>query len=377
MPPLLAQAGGRVQDGFRGGRDFHLRRGHWDLSQLSASLQSPVDILPVSNLHDQDQQYFVPNLIDSPIILTRSNIDSIEFLVRYQFLHPTGPGLIGKFANVAHDLLSDRWIQFPEVSGRRWRDVDAVEQKLGSEFLYEVVKRNSSFFLGLFQRLKSIGQIDPIHLFFGEAFQKPKVLYWDHCGNVFSVPGGDGPFLHLDGAGAFDTFRRVMIILSIRRQPTALHAYSGKFNGRVCQPLTRSFGHVTHDRLAASPNGSPRRRVITHSLAAARHQPSPFDSWKRGGLGRRRVRRAVGERKREQPIGLPPADRCWDALEAEAETEAEHAFVNAFATDAASGSDLHETAVGNVGNRRVEMRRVSEVEDLGAELEAEALREAE
>ena len=127
-------------------------------------------------------------------------MDSIETLVRYQFLHPSGPGLIGKFANVAHDLLSDRWIQFPEVSGRCRSDVDAVRQELGSEFLYEVVQRNSSFFLGLLQRLKSIGQIDPIHLFFGQAFQKPKVFYRDDCGNVFSVPGDDGPFLYQDSA---------------------------------------------------------------------------------------------------------------------------------------------------------------------------------
>jgi hypothetical protein len=66
-----------------------------------------VDFLPVSHLHQEDKQNFVPNLIDGAVVLARPDLQAVELLFRCELLHTMRARVLFQAENVPAHLLAD------------------------------------------------------------------------------------------------------------------------------------------------------------------------------------------------------------------------------------------------------------------------------
>ena len=71
------------------------------------SLHSPVDFLSVPHLHHEDKESFIPNVVGRPVVLPRSHVDGVEFLLRRHFLYAMRTRIVFEAENVPVHLISD------------------------------------------------------------------------------------------------------------------------------------------------------------------------------------------------------------------------------------------------------------------------------
>src|ERR1022692_3944747 len=85
------------------------------LLHFAPSLHSAVDLFPVSYLYHQDEESFVPNLIDGSVVLPRSNGDAIELLHRLHLLPSLRTWILFQADKVQVHLLADVSIELANV----------------------------------------------------------------------------------------------------------------------------------------------------------------------------------------------------------------------------------------------------------------------
>ena len=71
------------------------------------SFHPAVHFLTVPHLHHKDEEGFIPDLVNGAVVLPRSHIDAVEFLLRLQFLHPMRTRIFFQAEKVPADLLAD------------------------------------------------------------------------------------------------------------------------------------------------------------------------------------------------------------------------------------------------------------------------------
>src|SRR5271157_5230801 len=82
-----------------------------------ASLHAAVDFFPVPHLHYEDEESFVSNLINGAVVLPRSHIDAVEFLLRLHLLHSMRAWILLELFYVRKDLPADtrvKLLKLPE-----------------------------------------------------------------------------------------------------------------------------------------------------------------------------------------------------------------------------------------------------------------------
>ena len=127
------------------------------------SLHAAVHVFPVSHLHYEDEQGFIPNLINDAVVLPRPNIDAIELLLGLHLHHSMRAWILFEAENVPVDLLSDVGIELAKVPLSGGSDFHAVGQESVSKFPHEVAKRNGSLLFRLFQGGAGVFEIDSVH----------------------------------------------------------------------------------------------------------------------------------------------------------------------------------------------------------------------
>jgi len=99
-----------------------------------ASLHPAVHFLPVSHPHYQDEQRFIPNLIDGAVILPRPNADAIELFLRLHLLYSMRAWILFEAENVPVHFLADRRIEPTDFPFRGGSDLHAVSQDSVPQF---------------------------------------------------------------------------------------------------------------------------------------------------------------------------------------------------------------------------------------------------
>ena len=115
-----------------------------------ASLQPAVHFLPVSHLHHENDEDFIPNLIDDSVVLPRPHIEAVELLLRLQLLHAMRARIRFQAETVPVHLLSDVRIELAQLPLSGGSDFNAVGQDSVSQFPHEVPKRNRPLLFSLF-----------------------------------------------------------------------------------------------------------------------------------------------------------------------------------------------------------------------------------
>jgi hypothetical protein len=64
------------------------------------SLHAAVYVFPVSHLHYQDKQSFIPNLIDDAVVLSRPYVDAVELLLGLHLHHAMRAWILFEAENV-------------------------------------------------------------------------------------------------------------------------------------------------------------------------------------------------------------------------------------------------------------------------------------
>src|ERR1017187_7666431 len=186
-------------------------------SSFCASLDSAVDLFPVSYLYHQDEESFVPNLIDGSVVLPRSNGDAIELLHR---LHSMRTWILFQAEKVQVHLLADVSIELANVPLSGGRDFNAVGQALVPQYSHEFTERNGPLFFGFRQSGAGVFEVQAVHFLLGQALQKAEIVDGNDSGQVFPTAEDDGPLLPMGGA-VYD-FGKLLLRL---RDIEACHLY--------------------------------------------------------------------------------------------------------------------------------------------------------
>ena len=88
----------------------------------------PVNLFAVSHLHYEDEEHFIANLIDDPIVLSRAHANSEKLLFRFQFLDTVWTRIVLQAENIAIYLFSDVRVKFAKVSPGCRSDFNLVDQ---------------------------------------------------------------------------------------------------------------------------------------------------------------------------------------------------------------------------------------------------------
>src|ERR1039458_3625326 len=168
-------------------------------SSFCASLHSAVDLFPVSYLYHQDEESFVPNLIDGSVVLPRSNGDAIELLLRLHLLHSMRTWVLFQAEKVQVDLLADVSIELAKVPLSGGRDFNAVGQALVPQISHEVTERKRAL-VRVRQSGAGVFEVQAVHFLLGQALQKVEIVDGNDSGQFFPTAGDDGPLLPMGGA---------------------------------------------------------------------------------------------------------------------------------------------------------------------------------
>ena len=83
----------------------------------AVSLHAAVDFFPISDLHHEDEESFVSNLINGAVVLPRPHIDAIELLLGLHLFHSVRAWILLELFDVRKDLAADTRVEllkFPE-----------------------------------------------------------------------------------------------------------------------------------------------------------------------------------------------------------------------------------------------------------------------
>src|ERR1017187_9127709 len=97
----------------------------------ATSLYAAVYVFPVSHLHYEDEQSFIPNLINDAVVLPRPNIDAIELLLRLHLYHAMRAWILFELFYVGEDLSTDTQVQFLKLPERGRSELQGVGRLLG------------------------------------------------------------------------------------------------------------------------------------------------------------------------------------------------------------------------------------------------------
>src|ERR1035441_11033143 len=100
---------------------------HAGLRRGQPSLYAAVYVFPVSHLHYEDEQSFIPNLINDAVVLPRPNIDAIELLLRLHLYHAMRAWILFELFYVGEDLSTDTQVQFLKLPERGRSELQGVE----------------------------------------------------------------------------------------------------------------------------------------------------------------------------------------------------------------------------------------------------------
>jgi hypothetical protein len=95
-------------------------------------------LFSVAHLHYEDQENFIPNLVNGAIVLTRTHIDAVKLLLGLHLLDPRGAGVVFEAENVPVHLLSDVRIEPADIPLSGGGDFNPVGQVSVPQFPHEV-----------------------------------------------------------------------------------------------------------------------------------------------------------------------------------------------------------------------------------------------
>jgi hypothetical protein len=104
------------------------------------SLHPAVHFFPVSHSYHEDEESFIPNLIDGAVVLPRPYIDPIELFLRLHLLHAMRTWILFEAENVPVHLPADVRIELAEVPFGGRSDFNAVGQDSVPEFPHKVTE---------------------------------------------------------------------------------------------------------------------------------------------------------------------------------------------------------------------------------------------
>ena len=104
------------------------------------SLHPAVHFFPVSHSYHEDEESFIPNLIDGAVVLPRPYIDPIELSLRLHLLHAMRTWILFEAENVPVHLPADLRIELAEVPFGGGSDFHAVGQDSVPQFPHKVTE---------------------------------------------------------------------------------------------------------------------------------------------------------------------------------------------------------------------------------------------
>ena len=171
-----------------------------------AALWRPaIHFLAVADTNHQDDQHFIPDLVDRAIALTWSDVDSVKRGGAFELADAGWTGIAFQPENVVDHVPADVLIEAAKIALGRGRKVNAVPQGLALQIAEKRSKRAGAFSPGLSQSFACLRQIGAIHLFLGEPLEQMQVFHWNDRGEILSAAGYNGP-LFSEG-GTIDEFR--------------------------------------------------------------------------------------------------------------------------------------------------------------------------
>lgn len=150
-------------------------------------------------LHHEDEQNFVPSLIDGAVVFARPHVDAVELLFRCELLHTVRARVLFQVENVPVHLLADVRIEFAEIPLRGGSDFNAVGQDSVPQFPHEVPEGDVPLPSCLFQGGAGIFEVQAVHFLSGQALQEPEVIHGNDSGQVLSTARDDGSLLSVGG----------------------------------------------------------------------------------------------------------------------------------------------------------------------------------
>ena len=169
----------------------------------ATSLHAAVYVFPVSHLHYQDKQSFIPNLINDAAVLPRPNIDAIELLVRLHLHDAMRAWILFEAENVPVHLPPHVRIELADLPFGGRSNFNEVGQDLVPQYPHKVTERDSPLFFGFRQSCVSVFQIDSVHFLLGQTLQQTEIFHRDDGGQILPA-AGDNRALLCVGRAVYD-----------------------------------------------------------------------------------------------------------------------------------------------------------------------------
>lgn len=130
---------------------------------VNHSLYLTIDILAVTNLENEDDEFLVLNRVNDAEI---AFADAVEIILTGKFLHPWRAGILLQPPHAFDEAFLDGRGERTELAFSQWGEKNRIGHgQLETKIFENRVKRLRSFLLRLGQRGARIGQIDSIFQF--------------------------------------------------------------------------------------------------------------------------------------------------------------------------------------------------------------------
>ena len=166
----------------------------------ATSLHAAVYLFPVSHLHYQDKQSFIPNLINDAVVLPRPNVEAIELLLRLHLHHAVRTWILFEAENVPVHFPPHVRIELADLPFGGRSNLNAVGQDSVPQHPHKVTERGGPLFFGFRQSGVSVFQVDSVHFLLGQTLQQTEIFYRDDGGQVLPAAGDNRPLLCVGGA---------------------------------------------------------------------------------------------------------------------------------------------------------------------------------
>jgi hypothetical protein len=125
----------------------------------------------MTHFDHQDEQDFVPDVIDNAAFLPRPKMHAIELFLSFHLLESMRAGIFFQAEDVPVHLLADVSIELADLPLSGGRDFNAVGQPLVSKLPHEVTERNGALLFGLFQGSAGVRDVLAVQLLRCQQFE--------------------------------------------------------------------------------------------------------------------------------------------------------------------------------------------------------------